>query len=94
MTREQAKELRALLDEFGWGWLAMYNFVCPASQSRQANAVRAIVAFCDRLQQPAQESAVPDPMSCPHCDGVTPRGVLEHAPVCPALTRADDANDG
>lgn len=23
-------------------------------------------------------------MNCPHCDGITPRGVLEHAPGCPA----------
>ena len=38
------------------------------------------------LKQPRMETAaVPDPMSCPHCDGITPRGVLEHSPGCPAL---------
>ena len=32
---------------------------------------------------------VESPMTCPHCDGVTPRGLLLHAPGCPALNRGE-----
>jgi hypothetical protein len=28
-----------------------------------------------------------DPMSCPHCDGITPHGILLHTPGCPNEVR-------
>lgn len=37
------------------------------------------------LQAGVRVAASPgvDPWACPDCDGITPKGVLEHTPLCP-----------
>lgn len=39
------------------------------------------------IEQPAPETKSNDPMSCPHCDGIAPCGVLEHARGCQSQNR-------
>lgn len=43
----------------------------------------ATIATDDLIEPVANDATSGSAMSCPHCDGVTPFGVLLHTPGCP-----------